>query len=291
MSHRRPVRRVRLAVVGAVGLALAAGLATTASATQERHTKPAGKPAPKPTVVLVHGAWADSAGWTGVAKRLQADGYPVAAPATPLRGLAGDAAYLADYLRTIKGPVVLVGHSYGGAVITGAATGNADVKALVYVAAFAPDKGESIADLVGRFPGSHLSDDPNAPVPTALNAVPFTQADGGTGVDLYIKPDKFRDVFLSDRVSRSKAAVLAVTQRPITAQAVGEPAAQAPAWKTIPSWYLVARGDRTIPAAAERFMAARARARTSEVDGPHAVHVTDPGVVTRLIEKAAAATR
>lgn len=291
MSHRRPVRRVRLAVVGAAGLALAAGLATTASATEDRHTKPAGRPAPKPTVVLVHGAWADSAGWTGVAKRLQADGYPVAAPATPLRGLAGDAAYLADYLRTIEGPVVLVGHSYGGAVITGAATGNADVKALVYVAAFAPDKGESIADLVGRFPGSHLSDDPNAPVPTALNAVPFTQADGGTGVDLYIKPDKFRDVFLSDRVSRSKAAVLAATQRPITAQAVGEPSAKAPAWKTIPSWYLVARGDRTIPAAAERFMAARAHARTSEVDGPHAVHVTDPGVVTRLIEKAAAATR
>ncbi|MFB7288422.1 alpha/beta fold hydrolase [Actinacidiphila glaucinigra] len=291
MSHRRPVRRVRLAGVGAVGLALAAGLATTASATQDGHGKPAGKPAPKPTVVLVHGAWADSAGWTGVAKRLQADGYPVAAPATPLRGLGSDAAYLADYLKTIKGPVVLVGHSYGGAVVTGAATGNDNVKALVYVAAFAPDKGESIADLVGRFPGSHLSDDPNAPVPTALNAVPFTQADGGTGVDLYIKPDKFRDVFLSNRVSRSKAAALAATQRPITAQAVGEPSAEAPAWKTIPSWYLVARADRTIPPAAERFMAARAHARTIEVDGPHAVHVTDPGAVTRLIEKAAATTR
>ncbi|MFF3946831.1 alpha/beta fold hydrolase [Streptomyces sp. NPDC001902] len=289
MSHRRPVRPVRLAVVGAVGLALAAGLATTASATSDHHAEPAGKPKPKPTVVLVHGAWADSAGWSGVAKRLQADGYPVTAPATPLRGLGSDAAYLADYLKTINGPVVLVGHSYGGAVITDAATGNPNVKALVYVAAFAPDKGESITDLVGRFPGSHLSDDPDAPLPTALNAVPFTQADGGTGVDLYIKPDKFRDVFLSNRVSKSKAAALAATQRPVTAQAVGEPSAVTPAWRTIPSWYLVARGDRTIPPAAERFMASRAHARTIEVDGPHAIHLTDPKAVTRLVEKAATA--
>ncbi|WUD77263.1 alpha/beta hydrolase [Streptomyces sp. NBC_00510] len=289
MSHRRPVRPVRLAVVSAAGLALAAGLATTASATQDHHAKPAGKPEPKPTVVLVHGAWADSAGWSGVAKRLQADGYAVTAPATPLRGLGGDAAYLADYLKTINGPVVLVGHSYGGAVITDAATGNPNVKALVYVAAFAPDKGESVTDLVGKFPGSHLSDDPDAPLPTALNAVPFTQADGGTGVDLYIKPDKFRDVFLSNRVSKSKAAALAATQRPVTAQAVGEPSAATPAWKTIPSWYLVARGDRTIPPAAERFMASRAHAHTVEVDGPHAVHLTDPKAVTRLVEKAATA--
>ncbi|MDX2703885.1 alpha/beta hydrolase [Streptomyces sp. PA03-6a] len=287
MSHRRPVRRIRIAVATAFGLALAAGLATTASATQGHHTEPA----PKPTVVLVHGAWADSAGWTGVAKRLQADGYPVTAPATPLRGLGSDAAYLADYLKTVKGPVVLVGHSYGGAVITDAATGNPNVKALVYIAAFAPDKGESIADLVGKYPGSHLSDDPAAPVPTALNAVPFTQADGSTGVDLYIKPDKFRDVFMSNRVSKSKAAALAATQRPITAQAVGEPSAATPAWKTIPSWYLVARDDRTIPPAAERFMASRAHAHTVETDGPHAVHVTDPGVVTRLVEKAATTTR
>ncbi|MFB7293885.1 alpha/beta fold hydrolase [Actinacidiphila glaucinigra] len=291
MSHRRPVRRIRITVATAVGLALAAGLATTASATQDQQTMSAGKPEPKPTVVLVHGAWADSAGWTGVAKRLQADGYPVTAPATPLRGLGSDAAYLADYLKTVNGPVVLVGHSYGGAVITNAATGNPNVKALVYIAAFAPDKGESIADLVGKYPGSHLSDDPAAPVPTALNAVPFTQTDGSTGVDLYIKPDKFRDVFMSNRVSTSKAAALAATQRPVTAQAVGEPSVTTPAWKAIPSWYLVARADQTIPAAAERFMAERAHAHTVETEGPHAVHVTDPQVVTRLIEKAATTTR
>ncbi|MFD5065279.1 alpha/beta fold hydrolase [Streptomyces sp. NPDC058394] len=281
MFHRPPVR---LAVIGAAGLALAAGLATTAAANQDH------RPGPevKPTVVLVHGAWADSAGWSGVVKRLQSDGYRVTAPATPLRSLRGDAAYLADYLKTITGPVVLVGHSYGGAVITNAATGNPNVKALVYVAAFAPDKGESIGGLVGKFPGSRLSDDPDAPVPTALNAVPFTQPDGGSGVDLYIKPDKYRDVFLGNRLSRVRAAELAATQRPVTGQAVGE-VSGAPAWKTIRSWYLVARGDRTIPAAAERFMASRAHARTIEVDGPHAVHLTDPKAVTRVIEKAAIA--
>ena len=278
MFHHRPRRIAALAITG---LALAAGVSTTAFATQTHHVKPE----PKPTVVLVHGAWADSASWSGVVKRLQADGYPVTAPATPLRSLSSDSAYLADYLKTIKGPVVLVGHSYGGAVITNAATGNSNVKALVYIAAFAPDKGESTADLVGKFPGSHLSDDRNAPLPTALSPVPFTQADGSTGIDLYIKPDKYRDVFLSNQVNRAKAAELAATQRPITAQAVAEPSGT-PAWKTIPSWYLVANNDHTIPAAAERAMASRANAHTVEVDGPHAVALTDAHAVTRLVEQA-----
>lgn len=281
MSYHRPLR---LAALAATGLALAAGVSTTAFATPGHHVEHEAKP----TVVLVHGAWADSAGWKGVVERLQADGYPVTAPATPLRSLSGDSAYLADYLKTIKGPIVLVGHSYGGAVITNAALGNPNVKALVYVAAFAPDKGESTADLAGKFPGSHLSDDPNAPLPTALNPVPFTQADGSTGIDLYIKPDKYRDVFLSNLVSKARAAQLAATQRPITARAVGEPSGT-PAWKTIPSWYLVATEDHTIPAAAERAMASRAHAHTIEVAGPHAVALTDPHAVTRLVEKAATA--
>jgi pimeloyl-ACP methyl ester carboxylesterase len=270
----------RIAALATTGVALTAGVSTTAFATQSHEAKP--------TVVLVHGAWADSSSWSGVVKRLQADGYTVTAPATPLRGLSSDSAYLTDYLKTIKGPIVLVGHSYGGAVISNAATGNPNVKALVYIAAFAPEKGESTADLVGRFPGSHLSDDPNAPLPTALSPVPFTQADGSTGIDLYIKPDKYRDVFLSNRVNKAKAAELAATQRPITAQAVGEPSGT-PAWKTIPSWYLVADDDHTIPAAAERAMASRAHAHTVEVDGPHAVAVTDPHAVTRLVEQAATA--
>ncbi|MFD1277581.1 esterase/lipase family protein [Streptomyces kaempferi] len=277
-------RSGRFAAIVTTVLAIAAGVSTAASATPAHHPGHGAKP----TVVLVHGAWSDSAGWNGVVKRLQADGYKTAAPATPLRGLSSDSAYLADYLKTIKGPIVLVGHSYGGSVITDAATGNSHVKALVYVAAFAPDKGESTADLVAKFPGSHLSDDPNAPLPTALSPVPFTQADGSTGTDLYIKPDKYRDVFLSNKVDTTKAAELAATQRPITAQAVGEPSGT-PAWKTIPSWYLVAHDDHTLPAAAERAMAARAHAHTIEVASPHAIAVTAPNAVTRLVEQAATA--
>ncbi|WP_329530427.1 alpha/beta hydrolase [Streptomyces sp. NBC_01450] len=283
MFNNRPAR---LAVLGAAGIALAVGLTTTASAVPSAHTRTAAKP----TVVLVHGAWSDSAGWSKVVKRLQADGYPVTAPATPLRSLSGDAAYLADYLKTIHGPIILVGHSYGGAVITNAATNNPNVKALVYIAAFAPDKGESAASLSAKFPGSHLSDDPDAPVPTAINAVPITQPDGSTAIDLYLKPDKYRDVFLSNRLSRSAAAELAATQRPVTAQALGEPSGT-PAWKTIPSWYLVARSDHAIPAAAEQFMASRAHAHTTVLNAPHAAQMTNPKAVTKLVEQAAATAR
>ncbi|MHA5054534.1 alpha/beta fold hydrolase [Streptomyces sp. SD15] len=266
---------------------LAATLGTAAVVTPMATAAPGQQSAePRPTVVLVHGAWADSAGWDGVVKRLQADGYKVTAPANPLRGLASDSAYLAAYLKTIPGPVVLVGHSYGGAVVTNAATQSSNVKALVYVAGFALDKGESGNEMFAKFPGSHLTDDPAAPVPTALNAVPFPQADGTTGVDLYIKPDKFRDVFLSNRLTAPTAASLAATQRPISAQAAGD-LSGTPAWKTIPSWYLVPSKDHVIPPAAERYMAERAGSHTIEIDAPHAVHVSNPGVVTGLVERAA----
>jgi pimeloyl-ACP methyl ester carboxylesterase len=285
-------RRLLLAgLAAAVATGIAAAPAATA-ASPGHHPSGAAHPTvrPKPTVVLVHGAWADSSSWNAVVKRLQKDGYPVTAPADPLRGLADDSAYLAAYLKTVPGPVVLVGHSYGGAVITNAADLSPNVKALVYIAAFAPDKGESVNDLVGKFPGSHLSDDPAAPIPTALNAVPFPQPDGSTGVDLYIKPDKYRDVFLSNRLSPASAAALAATQRPLNAQAAGEPSAAA-AWKHIPSWYLVASDDHAIPAAAERFMAQRAHAHTVEVDAPHAAPLTNPGAVSRLVEDAAGHVR
>ncbi|MFJ7949669.1 alpha/beta fold hydrolase [Streptomyces sp. NPDC096354] len=276
-------RLLTSAAMIAAGLGLSAALVPMASATPTTPTAAPG--APKPTVVLEHGAWADSSGWSGVIKRLQKDGYPVVAPADPLRSLSGDSAYLAAYLKTISGPIVLVGHSYGGAVITDAATGNPNVKALVYIAAFAPDKGESVATLSAKFPGSHLTDDPTAQIPTALNAVPFTQADGTPGFDFSIKPDKFRDVFLSNRLTSAEAAVLAATQRPIAAQALGEPSGD-PAWKTIPSWYLVAKDDHAVPPAAERFMAHRAHAHTIEIDAPHGAQLTNPGAVTHLIESA-----
>lgn len=266
------------------GLAAATVLTQSAQATDVATTSSTGKP----TVVLVHGAWSDASSWKGVTKRLQADGYKVTAPAVPLRGLSSDANYLADYLKTISGPIVLVGHSYGGSVITQAATGNSHVSALVYVAAFAPDKGENASELTAKFPGSHISDDPNAQIPTALNPVPFND-NGTTNVDLYIKTDKFRDVFLSNSISSRDAAVLAAAQRPVTPQALGEPTGT-PAWETIPSWYLVAGNDHLIPPAAERFMAERAHAHTSEVDAPHNVLLTNPTTVSHVIEQAARTT-
>ncbi|MFD7768912.1 alpha/beta fold hydrolase [Streptomyces sp. NPDC059787] len=242
----------------------------------------------KPTVVLVHGAWADDSGWDEVIRSLRAEGHPVVATANPLRGLTGDSAYLAARLRTIEGPVVLVGHSYGGAVITNAAAGNPNVKSLVYIAAFAPDKGETALELAAKYPGSHLTDDPDAPLPTALAAVPL--GGGPADVDTYIKPDKFSDVFLSDRLEAGRAAALAARQRPAHVATSAE-ATKAVAWKTIPSWYLVATDDRTIGTDNLRFMAERAGSTTVEVDAPHAVPETDPDDVTDLILRAAHGSR
>ncbi|MFI8308200.1 alpha/beta fold hydrolase [Streptomyces sp. NPDC085927] len=238
----------------------------------------------KPTVVLVHGAWADASGWSEVVRSLQAEGYPVIAPANPLRNLSDDSDYLAALLKTIKGPLVLVGHSYGGAVITNAAVGNPNVKSLVYIAGFAPDKGETALQLIAKHPGSHLTDDPMAPVPTALNAVPL--GGGPSDVDLYIKPDKFRDVFLSNRLDAARANVLAASQRPANVATSYQPSKGA-AWKTIPSWYLVTTDDRTIGTENLRFMAKRAGSTTVEVDAPHAVMETSPGDITDLVLKAA----
>lgn len=291
MLHRRTFR---IAVLGVTGVALAAGVTAFAAAAPTSSTaSPAAyaTPGPKPTVVLVNGAWSDSASWSAVVKRLQAAGYPVVAPPTKLRGLSDDSAYLASYLKTIQGPVVLVGQSYGGSVITDASTGDPAVKALVYISAFAPDAGETAAGLTAKFPGTHITTDPNpADIPTALSPVPYTLADGTSGVDLYAKADQYRDLFLSGRLSDADAAELAATQSPVAPQALGEPSG-APGWKTIPSWFLISDDDHLIPPAAERFMAARAHGHTVEADTPHAAQVTDPGIVTNLIEQAALATR
>ncbi|XMA35782.1 alpha/beta hydrolase [Streptomyces albogriseolus] len=238
----------------------------------------------RPTVVLVHGYWADSSGWTPVIENLQAEGYRVIAPANPLRSLSGDADYLATLLRTIEGPIVLVGYSYGGAVITNAAAGNPNVESLVYIAGFAPEKGETAFELAAKYPGSRITDDPTAPVPTSLNAVPLS--DDPTDVDLYLKPDKFSDVFLSDRLEADRAATLAAAQRPATVASGNEPT-EATAWKDVPSWFLVPTDDRTIGTANLRFMAERAGSTTVEVDGPHAVMETAPDEITDLILQAA----
>ncbi|WP_431191898.1 alpha/beta fold hydrolase [Pseudomonas halotolerans] len=230
----------------------------------------------KPTVVLVHGAFADSSSWNGVVKILEKDGYPVIAASNSLRSLKGDAQSVADVLASIKTPVVLVGHSYGGPVISEAAYGNANVKALVYVAAIAPEAGESTAELSGRFPGGTLG--PTLAPPVAL-------ADGGK--DLYIQQDKFHDQFAAD-VSNADAKLMAATQRPVTVAALNE-ASTEPAWKTIPSWFVYGDADKNIPAQAQAFMAERAHSKQTVVvkGASHAVMVSNPKVVASLIEKAA----
>ncbi|RCS22551.1 alpha/beta hydrolase [Phyllobacterium salinisoli] len=230
----------------------------------------------KPTVVLVHGAFADSSSWNGVIEILQKDGYPVLAAANPLRSVAYDAAHVSDVVASIPGPVVLVGHSYGGQVISNAAKGHDNVKSLVYVAAFAPEAGEAAADLAGKFPGGTLAQ--------AL-ASPVKLAEGG--VDLYIDQAKFHQQFAHD-VAPQQAALMAAGQRPITEAALTEKSGE-PAWKALPSWFVYGDGDKNIPAAALRFMAERAGSRQTVVveGGSHVVMVSKPQAVADLIEQAA----
>jgi pimeloyl-ACP methyl ester carboxylesterase len=235
--------------------------------------------APKPTVVLVHGAFADASSWNGVVARLESAGYPVIAPADPLRGIPTDATYIASVLKSITGPIILVGHSYGGAVISTAAAGNPNVKALVYVAALMPDTGEKLSDLMAKFPGSE--------VPTALNEVPYTNADGTTGTDVYLQTDKFRAVFAAD-LPAQQAQVMAAEQRPFDAAGLNYTVTAA-AWHTIPVYGVYGSADEANPPALAQWELERAHAREI-IDVPgasHVVMISHPGVVTKLIEDAA----
>ncbi|WP_309133424.1 alpha/beta hydrolase [Cellulomonas sp.] len=234
----------------------------------------------RPTVVLVHGAFADSSSWNGVVERLRRDGYPVLAVANPLRSLQGDADLLRAVLDATEGPIVLAGHSYGGSVLSEAAQGHPRVRALVFVASFLLEEGESTGELAGRFPGNELG--------PALRPVPVPGPDGRTVEDLYIEQEKFHPVFAAD-VPADVAALMAVTQRPIVGDALADKATRA-AWRTIPSWTLVTLQDLAVPAEAQRFMAERASSHAVEVDASHAVTVSRPDVVARVIDEAARAT-
>jgi pimeloyl-ACP methyl ester carboxylesterase len=236
---------------------------------------PAAAGTDQPTVVLVHGAFADSSSWNGVIAELHRDGLPVIAPANPLRGLHEDAAYLRSVLDSVEGPIVLAGHSYGGSVLTEAAAGATGVRALVYIAGFLLDAGESTAELAGKYPGGELG--------PALNPVPFVTGDS-SGTDLYIRQDQFQAVFAAD-VPDAGTALMAVTQRPITAGALDD-TAEAAAWRSIPSWSLITTQDRTIPTESMRFMARRANATAVEIDASHAVAVSRPDAVADLIRSA-----
>lgn len=236
--------------------------------------------ADKPTVVLVHGAFADSSSWNGVIERLENAGYPVIAAANPLRGLHSDAQYVRSVLDSVSGPVVLAGHSYGGSVMSEAADGSPNVKALVYIASFILEPGESTGQLAAKFPGAQLG--------PALDSVGFLLPDGSSANDNYIKHEEFRRVFAAD-VPEGVAKLMASTQRPITSAALEEPATRA-AWKTIPSWNMVTTQDLAIPAESMRFMGERAKSQTVEIEASHAVTVSQPDAVADLIDEAAGAT-
>jgi pimeloyl-ACP methyl ester carboxylesterase len=266
-----------LAIAGLIVAAGQAGSARAATAHTAHAAVTAGTSRAKPTIVLEHGAWADSSSWDGVIQRLQLFGYTVDVPPNPLRSLPDDSTYLADFLKTISGPVILVGHSYGGAVITNAATGNSQVKALVYVDAFIPDQGQTLLQLATATPGSCVASS------TAFNVVPLSVGDA----DLYVKQSVFPGC-LANGLPASQAAVLAATQRPLAASVLSEPSGP-PAWKQIPSWAVIGTADHAIPPAEQLAMAEHADAHITEVDAPHLSMISDPGVVTAVILQAALA--
>jgi pimeloyl-ACP methyl ester carboxylesterase len=230
------------------------------------------------TIVLVHGAFAESSSWDGVVDPLVADGHNVIAAANPLRGLASDAEALSDLVRTIDGPVVLAAHSYGGMVISNIPADAGEIVGLVYANAFAPEPGEHPFQLSGMFPGSMLGPEAARPVP---------RSDGTT--DLYVAPDSFHDIFCQD-VPAPQAARMAITQRPATQEALTEPSGDQPLWKHVPSWFLIGEEDRIIPKAVHHYMAKRAGAhRTEEIPGAsHAITVSHPKATAHLILEASA---
>ena len=232
-----------------------------------------------PTVVLVHGAFADASSWNGVIERLQAKGVPVTAPANPLRGIAHDSAYIAAVFEQIEGPVLAVGHSYGGAVISNAATDAKNVVGLVYVAAFAPDEGETLGAAEANSKDSVLN--------SALVPRQYPTADGGSATEFSIDPAKARDAFAGD-LSDEQAALIAATQRPVAEAAFSEPNGP-PAWKHLPSWAVVATGDKAAGTDVIRSMAERAGATITEVEGSHVIMVSQPQAVADVILEAVAA--
>ncbi|WP_028651825.1 alpha/beta fold hydrolase [Nocardioides halotolerans] len=277
-AARRNARRRRLHAAVLLGAITIGSL--TATSTAEAESAPVRSA--KPTVVLVHGAWADSSSWSAVVRRLQTRGYPVVAPANPLRSLSGDSAYLETLLETIDGPVVLVGHSYGASVVTNAAAGDPDVRALVFVNGSVPARGETVAELAG--PDSALSvSDPTTIFDFAPATLPPTPDS-----DVYLKQSTFLQSFATGLRGR-RAKSLWAMQRPITLGALNEPSGR-PAWRTIPSWYLIGTKDLVIPKSAQRGMAKKAGSTIVRFDEGHLGLITDPGAVVRTITSAVRST-
>jgi pimeloyl-ACP methyl ester carboxylesterase len=282
-----PIRLRAITIVIAAIAAIAGLLITTSqAASAQMRTADRAQQAAKPTIVLEHGAWADASSWDGVIQRLQRAGYTVDAPPNPLRGLSYDSTYLADYLKTIAGPIVLVGHSYGGAVITNAATGNPEVKALVYVDAFIPAQGDTLLQLINAQPGSCLAGNPAS----VFTTVPYPGGPAGD-FDLYLKtapdlPYPGFDECFANGLPAGEAAVLAATQRPLAFSAVSTPSGP-PAWQTIPSWSVIGTADHVIPPAEQLAMSRQAGARITEINAGHLSLISDPDAVTKVIIEAA----
>ncbi len=288
-SHDGRQRLSRRAFTGAaavaVGMSLLGSRALSAGAADRGpDLAPAGsgRSSPdtdRPTIVLVHGAWADGSTWSSVSERLQTAGYDVRVPPNNLRGVASEAADLASYLSTVPGPIVLVGHSYGGIVITNAATGNSNVRSLVYVDAFIPAEGDTVIGLT--HPPSIFAQDPA----NVFDFVPYPGAPAGV-VDAYVKASLYGDAFANEGFNDREIGVLAASQRPLSTRVLGEPSGP-PAWSTIPSWAIVGDDDRIIPVAEQISMAERAGAEVVKVHAPHLSMMTDPQAVTNVIIRAA----
>ena len=283
MNLARAARPARLRLVIITALLAVAGLLAVTTQAAAAHASSSHVfrwgGGHKPTIVLEHGAWADASSWNRVIRLLQEDGFTVAAPPNPLRGVSYDSTYLADFLSTISGPVVVVGHSYGGFVTTNAATGNSNVKALVYVDAFIPAAGDTLGSLTGT--GSCLGSN-------AFNAVPYPNAQNND-VDLYINQSVVPGCFASG-LPPSQAAVIATTQRPLAASTFGQQLTGPPAWKTIPSWAVIGTADKVLPPAQQRSMAKRASSHITDINARHLSMIADPEAVARVIEQAAQAT-
>jgi pimeloyl-ACP methyl ester carboxylesterase len=282
----KPLVIILAGVLAVAGLLLAnvqAGSAHAATTRAVRTDVTTDASRTKPTIVLVHGAWADSGSWNQVISLLQRAGYTVYAPPNPLQGLTTDTGALTDFLKSISGPIVLVGHSYGGEVITNAADGDSQVKALVYDDAYLPAKGENLQDLTTSGSCFFL---PSSELPTVFNFVSYPGAPSGT--DLLVKPSVFPGCF-ANGLPAGEAAVLAATQRGLATNAITDPSG-APAWATIPSWDIIGTKDRIVTPAEQLFMAHRAHAHITEVNAPHLSMISNPGVVASVIMGAARAT-